>query len=214
MFNPEFLNRLDDVIVFHPLSQEHIAQIVGDPAQGRAEAAGGGGAHAQAHRCGAVDFLVEARLRREVRRASAEAGDPAVHRGSALGEDPDSASSAEGDEIEVDVAADGTKLDFRVLASDDQGLTSANPRHMPAVSRPVCPVGPAGRLRVYIPGLCARLSLIPARPARCWRAPLLAQEERRHRALRDPRHASPCAGNQRVGDATIRADAGLAPGSR
>ena len=29
-FNPEFLNRLDDVIVFHPLSKEHIAKIVGD----------------------------------------------------------------------------------------------------------------------------------------------------------------------------------------
>jgi ATP-dependent Clp protease ATP-binding subunit ClpC len=28
-FNPEFLNRLDDVIVFHPLSRVHIAQIVG-----------------------------------------------------------------------------------------------------------------------------------------------------------------------------------------
>ncbi|MDZ7630941.1 MAG: AAA family ATPase [Gemmatimonadaceae bacterium] len=28
-FNPEFLNRLDDVIVFHPLSREHIAKIVG-----------------------------------------------------------------------------------------------------------------------------------------------------------------------------------------
>ncbi len=29
VFNPEFLNRLDDVIVFHPLGKEHIAQIVG-----------------------------------------------------------------------------------------------------------------------------------------------------------------------------------------
>ena len=29
VFNPEFLNRLDDVIVFHPLRKEHIAQIVG-----------------------------------------------------------------------------------------------------------------------------------------------------------------------------------------
>ena len=28
VFNPEFLNRLDDVIVFHPLAEEHIAQIV------------------------------------------------------------------------------------------------------------------------------------------------------------------------------------------
>ena len=28
VFNPEFLNRLDDVIVFHPLDKQHIAQIV------------------------------------------------------------------------------------------------------------------------------------------------------------------------------------------
>src|SRR5262245_25092229 len=28
VFNPEFLNRLDDVIVFHPLTKEHIGQIV------------------------------------------------------------------------------------------------------------------------------------------------------------------------------------------
>ncbi|HEX8684958.1 MAG TPA: AAA family ATPase, partial [Pyrinomonadaceae bacterium] len=28
VFNPEFLNRLDDVIVFHPLAKEHIAAIV------------------------------------------------------------------------------------------------------------------------------------------------------------------------------------------
>ena len=27
-FNPEFLNRIDEIIVFHPLSEEHIAQIV------------------------------------------------------------------------------------------------------------------------------------------------------------------------------------------
>ena len=27
VFNPEFLNRLDDTIVFHPLSREHIALI-------------------------------------------------------------------------------------------------------------------------------------------------------------------------------------------
>src|SRR5688572_6425996 len=29
VFNPEFLNRLDDIIVFHPLSREHISSIVG-----------------------------------------------------------------------------------------------------------------------------------------------------------------------------------------
>ena len=27
-FKPEFLNRVDDVIIFHPLSEEHIARIV------------------------------------------------------------------------------------------------------------------------------------------------------------------------------------------
>jgi len=27
VFNPEFLNRLDDTIVFHPLTRDHIAQI-------------------------------------------------------------------------------------------------------------------------------------------------------------------------------------------
>ena len=29
VFNPEFLNRLDEVIVFHPLTREHITEIVG-----------------------------------------------------------------------------------------------------------------------------------------------------------------------------------------
>ena len=28
LFRPEFLNRIDDILVFHPLSQEHIEQIV------------------------------------------------------------------------------------------------------------------------------------------------------------------------------------------
>ncbi len=56
----------------------------------------------------------QARLRREVRCASAQAGDPEVHRGSALGEDPHG-EFAKGDEIEVDVAPDGEKLDFRVM---------------------------------------------------------------------------------------------------
>ena len=88
VFNPEFLNRLDDVIVFHPLSREHIAQIVERAAQGRSEASGGRGAHAQAHRAG--DRVPgQARVRRAVRCAAAEAGDPEVHRGSAVREDSD-----------------------------------------------------------------------------------------------------------------------------
>ena len=88
VFNPEFLNRLDDVIVFHPLGKEHIAQIVVDSAEGSAEAAGRRGDHAQAHR-GGNGVPEHARLRRELRRASAQAGDSEVHRGSAVGEDSD-----------------------------------------------------------------------------------------------------------------------------
>ena len=37
VFNPEFLNRLDDVIVFHPLSRRAHRADRGDPAQGRTQ---------------------------------------------------------------------------------------------------------------------------------------------------------------------------------
>jgi ATP-dependent Clp protease ATP-binding subunit ClpC len=113
-FNPEFLNRLDDVIVFHPLSREHISQIVSvllKEVQKRltdeeltlklSDAA--------------VDFLVKhgydqsygARpLKRAIQRWI---------------EDPLSerillADFTRGDEIEVDVSEDGTKLQFRTPA--------------------------------------------------------------------------------------------------
>ena len=112
VFNPEFLNRLDDVLIFHPLTQEHIKQIVTillrdvqkrltdeeltikltDPAS---------------------DFLVnqgydESFGARPLKRA--------IQR---FIEDPLSekillAEFQKGDEVEVDVSADGTKLDFRV----------------------------------------------------------------------------------------------------
>ena len=88
VFNPEFLNRLDDVIVFHPLSREHIAQIVSvllkDVRKRLAEE------ELVLKLTDAGDRVPrQARVRRAVRRAAAEAGDPEVHRGSALGEDPD-----------------------------------------------------------------------------------------------------------------------------
>ena len=28
-FNPEFLNRIDEVVVFHPLTNEHLIKIIG-----------------------------------------------------------------------------------------------------------------------------------------------------------------------------------------
>jgi ATP-dependent Clp protease ATP-binding subunit ClpC len=113
-FNPEFLNRLDDVIVFHPLAKEHIAQIVtillrdvqkrlseeelvmklSDPA---------------------LDFLVkhgydEAYGARPLKRAIQRyIEDP-------LSEKILMAEFSRGDEIDVDVSTDGTRLEFRVPA--------------------------------------------------------------------------------------------------
>ncbi len=111
VFNPEFLNRLDDVIVFHPLTKEHIAQVlhillkdvtrrVGD--QVRLTPA-------------AVDFLVEhgydqsfgARpLRRALQRYVEDPLSDRILAG----------DFSSGDEIEVDVATEGDKLTFRVLS--------------------------------------------------------------------------------------------------
>ncbi len=114
-FNPEFLNRLDDTIVFHPLQKEHIAQIVTilmrDVHKRLAE-------EELVLRLSdaALDFLVghgydEAYGARPLKRA--------IQR---FIEDPLSekillAEFARGDEIEVDVSADGTRLEFRVPAS-------------------------------------------------------------------------------------------------
>jgi len=113
-FNPEFLNRVDDVIVFHPLEREQISRIVHIM---MAEVS---------HRLeeeslklhltdAALAFLVErgydekfgARpLRRAIQRFIE---DP-------LSEKILSHEFPAGEEIEVDVAAGGESLDFRVLS--------------------------------------------------------------------------------------------------
>jgi ATP-dependent Clp protease ATP-binding subunit ClpC len=109
-FNPEFLNRLDDVIVFHPLEKEHIAQIVKILMREVQRRLGDEVRMTQA----ALDFLVEhgfdknygARpLRRSIQRYIE---DPLSER-ILLGE------LGRGDEIEVDVAPEGDKLAFRAL---------------------------------------------------------------------------------------------------
>jgi len=115
VFNPEFLNRLDDVIVFHPLQKEHIAQIVGillKDVQKRlteeeltlrlTEAAS--------------DFLVghgydEHFGARPLKRAIQRFIEDPLSEKILVGE------FSKGDEIEVDISADKTKLDFRVLTS-------------------------------------------------------------------------------------------------
>ncbi|HEX5075972.1 MAG TPA: ATP-dependent Clp protease ATP-binding subunit [Gemmatimonadaceae bacterium] len=115
VFNPEFLNRLDDVIVFHPLQKEHIAQIVGillKDVQKRlteeeltlrlTEAAS--------------DFLVghgydEHFGARPLKRAIQRFIEDPLSEKILVGD------FSKGDEIEVDVSADKSKLDFRVLTS-------------------------------------------------------------------------------------------------
>jgi ATP-dependent Clp protease ATP-binding subunit ClpC len=115
VFNPEFLNRVDDTIVFHPLDREHIAQIVQillkDVRKRLAEEeltltltdAG-------------VDFLVkhgydEAYGARPLRRAIQRWIEDPLSEKILLGE------FSRGDELEVDVSPDGSKLDFRVLTA-------------------------------------------------------------------------------------------------
>jgi ATP-dependent Clp protease ATP-binding subunit ClpC len=115
VFNPEFLNRLDDVIVFHPLQKEHIAQIVGillKDVQKR---------------------LTEEELTLRLTDAASEflvghgydehfGARPLKRAIQRFIEDPLSekilvGDFSKGDEIEVDISVDKSKLDFRVLTS-------------------------------------------------------------------------------------------------
>src|SRR5687767_13676910 len=110
VFNPEFLNRLDDVIVFHPLDKSHIAQIVGVLLKDVQRRIGDEVKLTPA----ATDFLVEhgydqtygARpLKRAIQRYIE---DP-------LSEKILTGEFTRGDEIEVDVAPGKDKLTFRAL---------------------------------------------------------------------------------------------------
>jgi ATP-dependent Clp protease ATP-binding subunit ClpC len=116
VFNPEFLNRLDDVIVFHPLNREHIAQIVSvllkDVRKRLAEE------ELQLKLTdAATDFLVkngydEQYGARPLKRAIQKFIEDPLSEKILMGD------FSKGDEIEVDVAPDGAeRLDFRVLTS-------------------------------------------------------------------------------------------------
>jgi ATP-dependent Clp protease ATP-binding subunit ClpC len=118
VFNPEFLNRLDDVIVFHPLSEEHIGQIVAILLKEVQKRLGDEELTLKLTDA-ANTFLVKhgydekfgARpLKRAIQRYIE---DP-------LSEKILLAEFAKGDEIEVDVAAEGEKLEFRVLTGSTQ----------------------------------------------------------------------------------------------
>ncbi len=114
-FNPEFLNRLDDVIVFHPLSKEHIALIVSILLKDVQKRLGDEELTLKLSDA-ATDFLVKNGFdenygARPLKRAIQKwIEDP-------LSEKILLAEFSKGDEIDVDVAPGGEKLEFRVLAS-------------------------------------------------------------------------------------------------
>ena len=118
VFNPEFLNRLDDVIVFHPLSKEHIAQIVVILLKDVQKRLGDEELTLKLTDAGS-EFLVKHGYdehfgARPLKRAIQRYIEDPLSEKILLGE------FAKGDEIEVDVAPDGAKLDFRVLTSTPQ----------------------------------------------------------------------------------------------
>ncbi|HET8622198.1 MAG TPA: ATP-dependent Clp protease ATP-binding subunit [Gemmatimonadales bacterium] len=110
VFNPEFLNRLDDIIVFHPLSREHISRIVGILLRDVQRRIGDEVKLTQP----AVDFLVEKGYdesfgARPLKRAIQRYIEDPLSEKILIGE------VGRGDEIEVDLAPEGDRLVFRAL---------------------------------------------------------------------------------------------------
>jgi ATP-dependent Clp protease ATP-binding subunit ClpC len=115
VFNPEFLNRLDDVIVFHPLTKEHIGQIVNvllkDVRRRLAEEE-----LTLKLTESATDFLVkhgyeEQYGARPLKRAIQRFIEDPLSDKILVGE------FSRGDELEVAVTSSGESLEFRVLTS-------------------------------------------------------------------------------------------------
>ncbi|MDH4130917.1 MAG: ATP-dependent Clp protease ATP-binding subunit [Gemmatimonadota bacterium] len=112
VFNPEFLNRVDDVIVFHPLTKEHIAQIVGilvKEVQKRV------GEEALRLTPAAVEFLAEQGYdqnygARPLKRAIQKYLEDPLSEKLLLGE------VSRTDEVEVDLAPERDRLAFRALS--------------------------------------------------------------------------------------------------
>jgi ATP-dependent Clp protease ATP-binding subunit ClpC len=112
VFNPEFLNRVDDLIVFHPLDKVHIAQIVNILVR---EVQKRVGEETIRLTQAAVDFLVDHGYdqnygARPLKRAIQKYMEDPLSEKILLGE------FSRTDEIEVDVAPDGERLSFRALS--------------------------------------------------------------------------------------------------
>ena len=115
VFNPEFLNRLDDVIVFHPLDRGHITQIVSillkDVRKRLAE-----DELTIKLTDAATELLVkngydEAYGARPLKRSIQKFIEDPLSEKILLGE------FTKGDEIEADAAPDGSRLEFKVMSS-------------------------------------------------------------------------------------------------
>jgi ATP-dependent Clp protease ATP-binding subunit ClpC len=114
VFNPEFLNRLDDVIVFHALNREHIALIVAILARDVQKRLGEEELTLRLTQ-GATDFLVEHGYdehfgARPLKRAIQKYVEDPLSEKILVGD------FAKGDEIEVDVATDKERLAFKALS--------------------------------------------------------------------------------------------------
>src|SRR5579862_8249318 len=114
VFNPEFLNRLDDVIVFHPLNKDHISQIVGILLREVQRRLSDEEITLKLS-APANDFLAthgydEHFGARPLKRAIQKYVEDPLSEKILIGD------FAKGDEVEVDVSADGSKLDFKVLS--------------------------------------------------------------------------------------------------
>jgi ATP-dependent Clp protease ATP-binding subunit ClpC len=112
VFNPEFLNRIDDTIVFHPLAKEHIAQIVTILVR---EVQRRIGEEIIRLTPAAVEFLVDHGYdqnygARPLKRAIQKYIEDPLSEKILLGE------FSRTDEIEVDVAPDGERLIFSALS--------------------------------------------------------------------------------------------------
>jgi len=112
VFNPEFLNRVDDVIVFHPLTKEHIAQIVGILVR---EVQKRIGEEALRLTPPAVEFLAAQGYdqnygARPLKRAIQKYLEDPLSEKILLGE------ITRADEVEVDLAPEGDRLAFRALS--------------------------------------------------------------------------------------------------
>src|SRR5436190_1470191 len=114
VFNPEFLNRLDDVIVFHALTREHIALIVSILARDVQKRLGEEELTLRLTQA-ATDFLVDHGYdehfgARPLKRAIQKYVEDPLSEKILVGD------FAKGDEIEVDVAPDKERLAFRALS--------------------------------------------------------------------------------------------------